>query len=194
MIESVERNSQVNDQRKKIHPHKFTLWVALGSIIMMFAGLTSAYIVKRNMGAWTSFPFPRAFWYSTAVILLSSLTVQMALRAFKEREMQRYRNQITATAVLGVLFVCLQWIGFRSIWNSGITLHGSGAGQFLYVIAGLHALHVLAGVVALIVMFIRAYSARIRNYDSTPVELMSTYWHFVDLLWLYLFFFFMSIN
>jgi cytochrome c oxidase subunit 3 len=194
MIESVERNSQVNDQRKKIHPHKFTLWVALGSIIMMFAGLTSAYIVKRNMGAWTSFPFPRAFWYSTAVILLSSLTVQMAVRAFKEREMQRYRNQITATAVLGVLFVCLQWIGFRSIWNSGITLHGSGAGQFLYVIAGLHALHVLAGVVALIVMFIRAYSARIRNYDSTPVELMSTYWHFVDLLWLYLFIFFMSIN
>jgi cytochrome c oxidase subunit III len=194
MIQSVERNSQVNDQRKKIHPHKFTLWVALGSIIMMFAGLTSAYIVKRNMGAWTGFPFPRAFWYSTAVILVSSLTVQMAVRAFRDREMQKYRNQITVTAVLGLLFVCLQWIGFRSIWNSGNTLHGSGAGQFLYVIAGLHALHVLAGVVALIVMFIRAYSARIRSYDSTPVELMSTYWHFVDLLWLYLFIFFMSIN
>ncbi|MDP4150174.1 MAG: cytochrome c oxidase subunit 3 [Bacteroidota bacterium] len=190
----LERNSQVNDQRKKIHPHKFTLWVALGSIIMMFAGLTSAYIVKRNMGGWTGFPFPRAFWYSSAVILVSSLTVQMSLRAFRDREMQKYRNLITVTAVLGLLFVFLQWLGFRSIWNSGITLHGSGAGQFLYVIAGLHAVHVLAGVVALIVMFIRAYSARIRSYDSTPVELMSTYWHFVDLLWLYLFIFFMSIN
>jgi cytochrome c oxidase subunit 3 len=79
----------VNEQRKKIHPHKFTLWVALGSIIMMFAGLTSAYVVKRDQPAWTTFPIPRAFWYSTAVILLSSLTVQMSLKAFKDREMLR---------------------------------------------------------------------------------------------------------
>jgi cytochrome c oxidase subunit 3 len=182
------------DQRKKIHPHKFTLWVALGSIIMMFAGLTSAYIVKRQQVGWTSFAIPRAFWYSTFVILVSSLTVQMALRSFKEREMPRYRNMITATAVLGVLFMILQWIGFRHIWNSGVTFHGSGAGQFLYVIAGLHVLHVLAGVVALIIMFIKAFSARIRSYDNTPIELMSTYWHFVDLLWIYLFIFFMSID
>jgi cytochrome c oxidase subunit 3 len=161
---------------------------------MMFAGLTSAYIVKRDQGSWTSFPFPRAFWYSTVVILSSSLTVQMALRAFKEREMQRYRNMMTVTAILGLLFISLQWVGFRFIWNSGVTFHGSGAGQFLYVIAGLHAVHVLAGVIALLVMFIRAYSARVRNYDPTPVEIMSTYWHFVDLLWLYLFIFFMSIN
>ena len=191
---TAEQNRQVNDQRKKIHPHKFTLWVALGSIIMMFAGLTSAYIVKRDQASWTSYPFPRAFWYSTFVILLSSLTVQMSLKAFKEREMQRYRNMMTATAILGVLFVCLQWVGFRFIWNSGVTFSGSGGGQFLYVIAGLHAVHVLAGVVALIVMFIRAYSVKIRSYDPTPVEIMSTYWHFVDLLWLYLFIFFMTIK
>src|ERR1700733_4600150 len=110
------------DQRKKIHPHKFTLWVALGSIIMMFAGLTSAYIIKRDQPGWTTFAIPRAFWYSTAVILVSSLTVQMAQRSFKEREMLRYRNLITATAVLGTLFVILQWAGFRTIWNSGVTL------------------------------------------------------------------------
>jgi cytochrome c oxidase subunit 3 len=194
MIKSIEQNSKVNEQRKKIHPHKFTLWVGLGSIVMMFAGLTSAYIVKRDAAGWTGFTIPRAFWYSTAVILASSLTVQMALRAFQEREMPRYRNLITATAALGLLFVTLQWVGFRHIWNSGVTLHGSGAGQFLYVIAGLHALHVIAGVIALIVLFIKAFSTRIRNYNSVPVEVMSTYWHFVDLLWLYLFIFFMAIN
>jgi cytochrome c oxidase subunit 3 len=194
MIKTIEANSKVNDQRKKIHPHKFTLWVALGSIIMMFAGLTSAYIVKRDQPGWTTFAIPRAFWYSTAVILVSSLTVQMAQRSFKEREMLRYRNLITATAVLGILFVILQWAGFRTIWNSGVTLKGSGAGQFLYIIAGLHALHVVAGVIALIILFIKAFGTRIRSYNSVPVELMSTYWHFVDLLWLYLFIFFMAIN
>ncbi len=166
----------------------------MAGIIMMFAGLTSAYIVKRDQAGWTSFIIPRAFWYSTAVILVSSLTIQMALRSFKEREMQRYRNLITTTAVLGVLFMILQWIGFRHIWKSGITFHGSGAGQFLYVIAGLHVLHVLAGVIALIVLFIKAFSARIRSYNNTPIELMSIYWHFVDLLWLYLFIFFTTIN
>ena len=194
MIKSMEVKDTVNEQRKRIHPHKFTLWVALGSIIMMFAGLTSAYVVKRDQPGWTTFSIPKAFWYSTAVILVSSLTVQMSLKAFKEREMLRYRNLLTTTAVLGVVFVLLQWVGFREIWSSGITLRGSGGGQFLYVIAGLHAVHVLAGVVALFVMFIKAFASKIRSYDSVPVELMSTYWHFVDLLWIYLFVFFISIN
>jgi cytochrome c oxidase subunit III len=194
MIKSIEGNIKVNEQRKKIHPHKFTLWVGLGSIIMMFAGLTSAYIVKRQQPGWTTFDIPRAFWYSTGVILVSSLTVQMALKAFSEREMIRYRNLITLTAMLGTLFVILQWVGFRHIWNSGVTLKGSGAGQFLYVIAGLHALHVLGGIVALFIMLIKAFGSRIRSYNRVPVELMSTYWHFVDLLWLYLFIFFICIN
>lgn len=194
MIKAIGVKDTVNQQRKKIHPHKFTLWVALGSIIMMFAGLTSAYVVKREQPGWTTFSIPRAFWYSTAVILLSSLTVQMALKSFKEREFLRYRNLITVTALLGILFVLLQWMGFRQIWDSGITLKGSGGGQFLFIIAGLHALHVLAGVVALIVMFLRAFGSKIRSYNSVPVELMSTYWHFVDLLWIYLLIFFIGIH
>ncbi len=194
MIQSIEAKETVNEQRKKIHPHKFTLWVALGSIIMMFAGLTSAYVVKREQPGWTTFQIPKAFWYSTVVILTSSLTIQLSLKAFKEREMQRYRNLLTTTAVLGILFVVLQWIGFRQIWNTGITFRGSGGGQFLYIIAGLHAVHVLGGILALIVLFVKAYASKVRSYNSIPVELMSTYWHFVDLLWIYLLVFFMFIN
>jgi cytochrome c oxidase subunit III len=184
----------VNEQRKKIHPHKFTLWVALGSIVMMFAGLTSAYIVKKDLPGWTTFQIPKAFWYSTAVILLSSLTIQLAVRSFKEREMLRYRNLLTVTAVLGILFMLLQWVGFSEIWRSGITFRGSGGGQFLYVIAGLHVVHVLGGVVALLTMLTRVFVSKVRSYNSVPVELMATYWHFVDLLWIYLLIFFMAIK
>lgn len=180
-----------SQQRNKIHPHKFTLWVAIGSIIMMFAGLTSAYIVKSNQASWQTIVIPRIFWYSTAVILISSLTVQMSLRAFKDREMNRYRSLIAVTTALGILFIVLQYIGFSQLWDSGITLRGSGAGQFLYIITGLHVVHVLAGIVALIVMLIKAFFGTSKSYSSVPVELASTYWHFVDILWLYLFVFFM---
>ena len=194
MIKSIEVTNTVSEQQKRIHPHKFTLWVAIGSIIMMFAGLTSAYIVKREQPGWTTFRIPIAFWFSTGVILLSSVTVQIALKSFKERRMKSYRNFITATVILGILFVSLQWLGFKQIWNSGVTLSGSGAGQFLYIIAGLHALHVIGGVIALTVMFIKAFSTRVRSYNSVPVEVVNTYWHFVDILWVYLFIFFLWIQ
>ncbi len=184
----------VMEQRKRIHPVKFTLWVGIGSIVMMFAGLTSAYIVKRSQPNWIGLEIPKVFWYSTAVILLSSLTMQAALRAFKQRERLQYRRLIGLTALLGLAFVLLQWMGFKAIWESGIQFSGAGAGQFLYIIAGLHAVHVLGGIVALVVMILKAFSTSRRNYNPVPVEAMSIYWHFVDLLWLYLLVFFMILT
>lgn len=182
-------------QRKRIHPHKFTLWVAIGSILMMFAGLTSAYIVKSSQASWQEIQMPRIFGFSTAVILLSSLTVQLALRSFKMREMIRYRQWMGVTVLLGCVFVVLQWIGFQQLWNSGIKFRGvAGAGQFLYVIFGLHAVHVLGGIIALIVMFTQAFFGKTKIYSSVPVEVMSTYWHFVDVLWIYLMVFFLWIG
>jgi cytochrome c oxidase subunit 3 len=171
-------------QRKKIHPHKFTLWVAIGSILMMFAGLTSAFIIKSNMVGWREVAMPRIFWVSTAVMLASSLTMQLALKAFKERKMINYRSLIAVTFTLGVAFVIMQWVGFRELWEvKRIYFTGStGAGQFLYVIFGLHGLHVVGGVIALLVMFIKAFFGKTKNYSSVPVEVAATYWHFVDLL------------
>ena len=181
-------------QRKKIHPHKFIMWVAIGSILMMFAGLTSAYIVKSNQAGWKEVVMPKIFWISTAVILLSSLTMQMALRSFKQREMQRYRLLMATTLLLGIAFVILQVTGFLQLWDQQVTLTGSGAGQFLYVIFGLHALHVLGGVIALMIMFVKAFFGRTKFYGAIPVEVMKTYWHFVDALWIYLFVFFLWIG
>lgn len=176
-------------KKRGVHPHKFTLWVALASIVMMFAGLTSAYIVKSNQANWEVVETPVEFYYSTVVMLLSSLTIQWALRSFKQREMSRYRLLMGITGVLGLAFIWLQWVGFNWMWDNGVTFQGSGAGQFLYIIAGLHGLHVLGGIVALIVVIARAFVGRTQSYSSVPVEIMSTYWHFVDVLWIYLFIF-----
>jgi cytochrome c oxidase subunit III len=182
------------EKKQKLHPHKFTLWVAIGSILMMFAGLTSAYIVKRNQANWQTFNLPIAFWYSTLIILLSSFTIMMALKSFKERAMSRYRMLMVATMVLGTLFIVLQVVGFQQLWAKGITLQGNVSYSFLYVIVGLHGLHVVGGVIALIVMSLMAFSRKTRNYSAVPVELMSTYWHFVDILWLYLLVFLLMIR
>jgi cytochrome c oxidase subunit 3 len=183
--------NMVVDQNKKIHPHKFTLWVGIGSIVMMFAGLTSAYIVKREQPGWTSFTTPIAFYYSTAIMLISSGTIFLAGKSFRERRMIRYQKLVAATALLGMVFILLQYLGFRHLWVTGTTLHGSGAGQFLFVIAGLHALHVFGGVIALFTLWLRARNTRVRSYNAVPVDVVSTYWHFVDLLWIYLLIFFL---
>ena len=183
----------ISEQKRKIHPHKFTLWVAIGSILMMFAGLTSAYIVKRSQASWLMIEIPMMFWYSTATILASSLTVQLALKALKKREMINYRRLLVVTAVLGVLFIVLQVAGFRQFAAQDIRLVGAGSNasySFLLAISGLHGIHVLGGVVALVVIAIRALNSSTKSYSSVPLEIAATYWHFVDALWIYLFIFF----
>jgi cytochrome c oxidase subunit 3 len=181
-------------QRKKIHPHKFTLWVAIGSMLMMFAGLTSAFIVKSNQAGWQTLTLPRVFWISTAVIVASSITMQVALRSFKQRVMNQYRLMIGMTLLLGIAFIVLQWLGFQQLWEQRITFKGSGAGQFLYVIFGLHGLHLIGGIIALTVLFIKAFVGKVKLYSSVPVDVLATYWHFVDLLWIYLLVFFLIIG
>jgi cytochrome c oxidase subunit III len=181
-------------QKKRIHPHKFALWVAMASIIMMFAGLTSAYIVKSGQASWQEVQTPVWFWYSTAVIIISSITVQAALRSMKQRQMTQYRSFLLATLVLGIVFVVLQWIGFQWLWQHGVKFEGAGEGQFLFIIFGLHALHVMGGIIALFVMLLRQYFGKVISYDTSSMEVMSSYWHFVDILWIYLLVFFVFIG
>lgn len=185
-------SASLSEERKRIHPHKFVLWIAMGSIVMMFAGLTSAYLVRRAEANWLVFKLPPVFWFSTVVILISSLTIHLALKSFKARVMHRYRIFITITAFLGLLFALLQYTGFNYLYSHGVQVFGVGSNpsaSFLGIIIGLHALHVLGGVIALFIIFLRAYSSRIKRYNVTPVELISIYWHFVDILWIYLFIF-----
>lgn len=186
--------TQANEQRKKIHPHKFTLWVAMASIIMAFAALTSAYLVKMNQSDWHVYRLPSVFTISTIAILISSGTMYLAGKSFKQREMPRFRMWITITAALGLVFITLQVTGFLQVHKIPdiglIGKNSTASGSFLLVIAGLHILHVLGGVIALLVQFFRAFSRKRRSYAATPVEITGIYWHFVDFLWIYLFIFF----
>lgn len=187
-------NTVAMEQRKRIHPHKFTLWVGIASIVMMFAGLTSAYIVKRNQANWITFELPVVFWISTVAIVASSITILLAQKAFRKRAMAQYRTLMITTLVLGVLFLGLQVIGFNQLWQNGMTLTKNVSFSFLYIIVGLHGLHVIGGLIALIILFIKAFSTKTRNYDIVPVEVMATYWHFVDFLWIYLLIFLIMIK
>ncbi len=194
-------------ERKKIHPHKFAMWLAMGSITMMFAGLTSAYMVREGQGNWRYFHLPAVFTASTVTILLSSITVFLGVRAFKQRQMPRYRMLITATLVLGILFGVLQAYGFYQLYNvpqpmvmngqtdavnlTPVTIPGNPSESFLFIIAGLHLLHILGGIIALLIVFFRAFGRRVKVYSSTGLEIVASYWHFVDILWIYLFIFFL---
>ncbi|MBS1783580.1 MAG: cytochrome c oxidase subunit 3 [Bacteroidetes bacterium] len=197
----------VIDQRKKVHPHKFLLWMAIGSIAMMFAGLTSGYVVKEAAGNWRNFHLPIIFWVSTAVILLSSVTIALGLKAFRRREMPKYKQFISLTLFLGLAFGALQFLGFYELYSqpqqviiSGevinrmlpVTLSGNPSESFLFIIFGIHLLHILGGIIALAIVFFRAFRKRIKVYNATGLEIVATYWHFVDILWVYLFIFFLA--
>jgi cytochrome c oxidase subunit 3 len=185
-------STDMNIEKKKSHPYQFYLWGGLGSIVMMFAGLTSAYIVKKSQANWLDFDLPNIFMVSTVVILLSSFTIQMAVKKVKEQNQQQYRGFLAVTAILGVLFIILQIQGFMQLEANSIALTGArsnSAASFLFVITGLHLLHVLAGVIALIVVSLKAFSAKNDQINDLPVKLVSNYWHFVDILWVYLFVF-----
>lgn len=196
-----------SDQRNKIHPQKLALWIAMGSITMMFAGLTSAYVVKQSAGNWRTYHLPSVFWVSTFVILLSSITIILGQRAFKKRAMPRYKALITTTLILGILFGALQFLGFYDLYThpqqviyngdvlnqmQPVTIPGNPSESFLFVIAGLHLLHILGGIVALAIVFFKAFRKRVKIYNSTGLELVASYWHFVDVLWIYLFIFFLA--
>lgn len=183
--------SQYN--QNKIHHNKFALWVGIATIIMMFGAFTSAYIVRRASGNWYEFKLPDIFFYNTLVILASSLTLHFSYRAFKNGLEKQYKALLLATFALGLAFVVLQYQGWVALNEMGATFTVNPSSSFVFVISGLHAAHVLGGMAALVVATIHAYYL---PFKPTPrrklrFELVVQYWHFVDLLWVYLVVFFM---
>lgn len=183
--------SQYN--QNKIHHHKLALWVGIATIIMMFGAFTSAYIVRRASGNWYEFKLPDIFFLNTLVILASSATLHWSYRSFINGAEKRYKALLAATLVLGLVFVLLQYQGWKALDAMGATFTVNPSSSFVYVISGLHAAHVLGGVAALVVALAHAFYL---PFKPTPrrklrFELVVQYWHFVDLLWVYLVIFFM---
>lgn len=177
--------------KRRLNPQKFALWLAMASIIMMFTAFTSAYIVRQAAGNWLDFSVPNIFYVSTAVILLCSLSLHFSFKAFKQAKKQQYRSLMVLGFLLGLAFVILQYFGWQALFNNGIDLKGNPSGSFFYVITGVHAMHVLGGIVVLLVALFHAFSLKFRVSLKrvNRYELVVHYWHFVDFLWLYLFIF-----
>jgi cytochrome c oxidase subunit 3 len=179
--------------RSKIHPLKFALWVACGSMLMVFASLTSAYVVRHAAGNWLEFQMPNAFFYSTAVILLSSVTLHIAYNAFKNENEKLYKPMLLVSMILALGFLYLQYQGWTGLEEIGLPLKTNASGDFVYALSWLHAGHVLGGIAALLVATIVAFSVKFKVTPKRKLrfELTLTYWHFVDFLWVYLFLFFL---
>lgn len=180
--------AQTSHRSNKIHPKKFGLWIALASIAMMFVALTSAYIVRQASGNWLEFDIPNIFYWNTAVIIASSVTLHGAYIAFQRGLESAFRLLLVLSMLLGFAFIGLQYIGWLDLVEAGVPLKTNPSGDFVYVISGIHALHVVGGIaailVALIVAFIQPF--RVTKARSLRLELTLTYWHFVDFLWIYL--------
>lgn len=176
----------------KIHPHKFALWAACASIVMLFAALTSAYIVRKAAGNWLEFKLPMAFFWNTGVIILSSVVLQASYYFFKKGNGQLYRILLVVGFLLGLVFLVMQYQGWQAMAAIGVELAGNPSGSFVYVISGLHAAHLLGGIAALIVAMVHAFvlKYKVTNQRKLRFELTLTYWHFMGILWIYVLLFF----
>lgn len=178
--------------RSKIPSKKFALLVGCASIMMMFAAFTSAYVVRQAAGNWLEFTLPNIFWYNTIVLLASSVTLHLSFINFKKGNTALYRTLLTTTFFLGIAFVALQYQAWLALEAIGVELTGNPSGSFVYVISGVHAAHILGGLAVLTIAMIHAFALphKVTEARKLRFDLTLTYWHFVDILWIYLILFF----
>lgn len=179
--------------RNRIHPKLFALWISFASIIMMFGALTSAYIVKSAAGNWLEYLLPTQFYVSTVVVVLTSLFLHISFSSFIKQKEWVYKTFMILAFIAGISFVVIQYYGWNSLYAQGVDLKASVSGSFMYLITGLHAVHILGGVAALVVAMIHAFTLPfvVTEKRKLRYKMVCHYWHFVDFLWIYLFGFLM---
>ncbi len=173
-----------------MHPQKFALWLFIVSIIMLFAAFTSAYIVRQAEGNWLVFDLPQLFWYNSIVLIASSATMHWSVVNARQDKISLLRTAISITTVLGLTFLVGQYLAWGELVRDGVFFAGSEsnpAGSFMYVITGMHGLHLVSGVIFLLIALYSAFTYKIHSKNMTRLEMCATYWHFLDILWLYLF-------
>jgi len=173
-----------------MHPKKFGMWLFLASVVMLFAALTSGYIVRQAEGNWLYFELPQIFYSTTIVILLSSVTMQWTYFAARRGENRTARIMLWATAVLGLMFLVGQWKGWWiDMANAGVHLVGNPSGSFVIVLVCLHGAHLVSAVVFVGIVLASATKAKSGPWNAAQLEMCATYWHFLGGLWLLLFVF-----
>lgn len=185
------------EQKTKDKAFKQMLWISMISMTMMFAGLTSAYVVSRAREDWVSFDLPSAFYISTLFIIMSSLSFYLAKRTLLKGDQGKTTSLLALTLLLGLGFVFYQFNGFNQLIDAGLYTTGKQsnvASSFLYVITGAHLLHIFAGIIVLIRVLYRNMTGKYTVANHLGFSLGSIFWHFVDALWIYLFVFFYFIR
>jgi cytochrome c oxidase subunit 3 len=181
----------------KIRSRKMLVWIGIASIVMLFAALTSAIILRKAQGDWLEFTIPSTFYFSTAVIILSSITMIMALEAAKKDNQKGIKIGLWATFILGIVFSYMQFMGWGQLTKGGVYFAGSQsnpAGSFFYVLTGLHVLHLLGGLINLLIVIYKAHKRKYNSSDYLGIQLVGIYWHFLDILWVYLLLFLIFIH
>lgn len=186
------RDIQISEVPKKtlsMDPKRFLLWMFMVSIIMIFASLTSAYIVRQAEGNWLSYDLPNLLWYSTLILVLSSATGQLAYFSAKKDNLVALKLYLGVTVILGILFLVTQVYTWGALVDNNVFFVGNPGGTFLYVIMGVHAVHLISGIIYLLIMLVRSFQYKVHSKNLLHIGLSVSYWHFLDGLWLYLFVF-----
>ncbi|MCS7161788.1 MAG: cytochrome c oxidase subunit 3 [Bacteroidia bacterium] len=171
----------------RLHSAELLLWLYLAATAMLFAGFTSAYLVQRFSENWQTFPIPGVFWLNTTLLILSSYTLFWARRGYKVNNPWQIQVGLMATFGLGVFFLVGQVIGWRLLVHNGFFLAGNHkAVSYFYVFSGLHALHLVAGLIVLGYWLFRAFRYQVAKQTELGFRLASTFWHALGVLWVYL--------
>lgn len=172
-----------------VNKWKFIIWLFIITIVMLFASQTSAYLVRRAEGNWAEFEIPTIFWISTLILMVSSATMHLSLKAAKSGDNTKLKTLVAITTALGLVFLGMQYLGWQDLQQQGVFLKGNPSGSFFYIFTGLHMAHLVLGLGILIATFIMAFRTKLDANDTILVEVCATSWHFLDILWIYLFVF-----
>jgi cytochrome c oxidase subunit 3 len=177
------------EQPISMHPKKFALWLFMVTVVMIFAALTSAYIVRQAEGNWLEYELPEIFWITSGIVVLSSISLQWSYYSAKKDNFTSLRIGMLMTVILGIAFLVGQWYSWVALVDRDVFFVGNPAGSFLYVFTGLHAVHLISGVIFLIIVLISTFRLKVHSKALNTMEMATTYWHFLGGLWLYLFMF-----
>ncbi len=188
----VDQNIHIEKPKPMLamHPKKFALWLFIVTIVMLFAALTSAYIVKQSDGNWLSFDLPSIFIVNTLIIAISSFTMHLAYLAAKKDALKKITLMLIITVILGIIFLIGQYVSWSELVKNDVYFVSNYASaSFIYIFTGLHGLHIVSGVIFLFITLMSSLKLRINSNNLVQIEMCMTYWHFLGGLWLYLYLF-----
>lgn len=189
---SIEEKKEIREKAAKP-----LLWLSMVSMAMIFAGLTSAYVVRQGKGDWLKFDLPQLFYVSTAIIIISSVTMNWVLSSAKNNNYKNIKLASLITLILGLAFVVCQFKAWGNLIDQKVFFAGkysNAAGSYLYIMTGLHLVHLIGGIFSLLFVWVKSLKNKYNSENLLGIKLCAIFWHFLDVLWIYLFLFLLFVR